>query len=367
MTKKSDDRFTRALHYGHDALRKNDAFGMPVTSTSTYNLPGAPEGPHQYGRWTNPGWDHLEGVLSVLEDAQTAIFPSGMAAIAAALMPNVKQGDRILLPSDGYMATRVLAEKYLQSSGVTVDLCATPDYAAKDFTGYKIIFIETPSNPGLHICDIADICKRAKAAGAITIADNTTMTPLGQRPLELGADMVVASDTKALNGHSDVLFGHIATRNADLLQAALDWRKLVGAIPGPFETWAVARGLETLELRFDRMCSSAEVIAERLRNHPALTFVTYPGFPDHPSHDIAKVQMARFGSLIGLNFESAAKADAFMDSAKFIRQSTSFGGTHTSAERRARWGDDVSEGFVRLSIGCEPTEVLWTDIEKAFK
>lgn len=365
MTGKYDALFTRALHHGHNGFGKNEAFGPPVVSASTYNLPGAPEGPYQYGRWTNPGWDHLERVLSVLEDAETAIFPSGMAAIAAALMPNLKSGDRALLPSDGYMATRVLAEKYLERGGVTVDTCATPDFANKDFAGYDVVFIETPSNPGLNICDIAGVSKRAKAARAIVIADNTTMTPLGQRPLDLGADIVVASDTKALNGHSDVLFGHIATRDTDLLQAALDWRKLVGAVPGPFETWAVARGLETLELRFERMCGSAEIISQRLREHSALSSVVYPGFLDHPGHDIAASQMDRFGTLIGADFGSRAKADTFMESANFIRQSTSFGGTHTSAECRARWGDDVGEGFVRLSVGCEPTETLWADIAAA--
>ncbi len=364
MAAPSDTRFTLAMHLDH-AHQKNHAFAPGVTPTSTYHLPGLPEGPYQYGRWTNPGWDHLETVLGVLEDANTAIFPSGMAAIAAALMPHLQSGDKLLLPSDGYMATRVLAKKYLQPNGVSVDLCATPDYATRDFTGYRVVFVETPSNPGLNICDIADVAKRAKAAGAIVIVDNTTMTPLGQRPLDLGADMVVASDTKALNGHSDVLFGHIATRDAGLLEAALDWRKLVGAIPGPFETWMVARGLETLELRFDRMCTTAGIIADRLREHHAVEGVIYPGFMDHQGHDIAARQMERFGSLVGVTFASAAQADRFMNTAEFIRQSTSFGGTHTSAERRERWGDNVDPGFVRLSIGCEPTEILWNDIKTA--
>ena len=365
MTGSPDDRFPRALHVLDEHMRKNDSLAPRVTSTSAYHLPGAPEGPYQYGRWTNPGWDHLEAVLSVLEDARTAIFPSGMAAIAAALMPHARPGDRVLLPSDGYAATRVLAEKYLVPNGVAIDYCATLDYTKRDFAGYKIVFIETPSNPGLNICDLADVAMRAKAAGAITIADNTTMTPLGQRPLDHGVDIVVASDTKALNGHSDMLFGHIAMRDTGLLEAALDWRKLVGAIPGPFETWAVARGIETLELRLERMCATAQLVADRLREHPVIGSVIYPGFADHPGHDIAARQMLRFGSLVGVTFESAERAEAFLTNARFIRQATSFGGTHSSAERRARWGDEVPEGFVRLSVGCEPAEVLWADIAQA--
>ena len=367
MTENTDHLFVRALHHTADIVKKGDPLSAQVNLTSTYHLPGEPEAAHMYGRWTNPGWHHLESVLSILEDAETLVFPSGMAAIAAAIMPNARQGDRVLLPSDGYAATRILAEKYLIPNGVIVDFCATPNYATQDFSGYKIVFIETPSNPGLHICDLSNVAAKARAAGTITIADNTTMTPLGQRPLDHGVDMVVASDTKAMNGHSDMLFGHVATRNADLLEAALDWRKLVGAIAGPFETWAVARGIETLEIRLERMCSTAALVADRLHGHEALSSIIYPGSRDHPDHAIAARQMTHFGCLIGLTFASAKKAECFLEKSRYIRQSTSFGGMHSSAERRARWGDIVAEGLVRLSIGCEPAEILWADISQALQ
>ena len=229
------------------------------------------------------------------------------------------------------------------------------------------MFIETPSNPTLDICDIAAVSAAAHSAGAIVVADNTTMTPFGQRPLDLGADIVVAADTKAPNGHSDVLFGHVASRDAKIIAAVKDWRKLSGAIPGPFEAWLVHRGLETLELRFDRMCSSAETIA-RAAERPSAgsSALRFPGLADDPAHNLARAQMDRFGFLIGLTLESEeAGRSASSTAATLIQPATSFGGVHTSAERRARWGDAVAPGFVRLSVGCEPMEELWKAIEAA--
>ena len=208
-----------------------------------------------------------------------------------------------------------------------------------------------PSNPGLDICDIAAVAAAAHAAGAIVVADNTTMTPYGQRPLDLGADVVVAADTKAPNGHSDVLFGHVASRNADIIAAVKDWRKLSGAIPGPFEAWLVHRGLETLEVRFDRMCSSAETIAAAARRAPGgQAPCAIPACRTIPSHNLARVQMERFGFLIGLTLASEQAAEAFIDGCALIQPATSFGGVHSSAERRARWGDAVAPGY-RQAVG----------------
>jgi cystathionine gamma-lyase len=208
------------------------------------------------------------------------------------------------------------------------------------------------------------VIEGARNAGALAIVDNTTMTPLGQRLLDLGADAVVSSDSKALNGHSDTCFGHVASRNPALIAEVREWRKLGGTIPGSFDAWLVHRGLETLELRFERMCASAMVIAEQLTAHPKVQSVKYPGLPNHPAHTLAKKQMHMFGSLIGVTFASATDAERFIEAAEFVRPVTSFGGTHTSAERRARWGDKVPPGFVRLSVGCEPTKVLWDEMKR---
>lgn len=359
-------RAARLAHLHTPGLAKGDPLAPPLVLSSVFHLPGDPAGARQYGRYDNPTWEALETALAHLEDAETVIFPSGMAAIAAVLFPLLKSGDRILLPADGYYTPRVLAQRFLSGLGIEFDTRPTAGYLDGGFDGYRLVLVETPSNPGLDVCDIRAVADAAHAAGALVVADNTTMTPFGQRPLDLGADIVLAADTKAPNGHSDVLFGHAASRDAGIVATIREWRKLSGAIPGPFETWLMHRGLETLELRFDRMCRSAETVAARLAGgHPAVQEVRYPGLPSDPSHALAREQMLRFGSLIGVTLASERQAEAFIEACPLIEAATSFGGVHSSAERRARWGDAVAPGFVRLSVGCEPTEELWRAIETA--
>jgi len=361
----NDERFARALHHSSQSTGFGDAFTPPIVNTSVYRLAADPTGPYQYARWGNPTWTALEEALSILEDAETVTFPSGMAAIASVFHGLLKPGDRVLLPSDGYYTVRVFAEKYLAPLGMIVDQIPTAEAAARALDGYRLVWVETPSNPALDLADIAAIARKAKSAGARLVVDNTTMTPLGQRPLNLGADVVVSADTKALNGHSDVLFGHVSSRDQEVIGAVRDWRKIAGAIPGPFEAWLVHRGLETLEVRYSRMCSNALLLAERLSAHPRVSAVRYPGLASHPGNALARTQMTTGGSLIALTLSDRAAADRFLERCEFVRASTSFGGVHTSAERRARWGDAVAEGFIRLSVGCEPGEVLWRSIERA--
>jgi cystathionine gamma-lyase len=357
-----EDRFAAGMHLSPDKTQTGLPLSPPLVLTSAYTLPGVPSGDFQYARWGNPTWQALEERLALLESAPVLGFPSGMAAIAAVFYALLRQGDRMLLPSDGYYTSRVLAERFLMPLGVSFDLCPTAALAARDLTGYRMVMIETPSNPALDLADIAAVSARAHAAGAIVVVDNTMMTPLGQRPLELGADVLVSADTKAVNGHSDLLFGHVASRDETLFVAMRDWRRLAGAIPGPFETWLVHRGLETLELRFARMCENAAALAQRLSQHPQVRAVKYPGLADHPAHALARRQMRGFGSIVAVTLADAQRAEAFIAACQFVRNSTSFGGVHSSAERRARWGDQVEEGFIRLSVGCEPLESLWADI-----
>lgn len=354
-----------ALGVGAGAGRLGDPVAPAIVPSSVFFLPGDPAGPYQYARWSNPTWSALEDALSILEDAESVIFPSGMAAVAAVLCTLPKPGDRILVPSDAYYTTRTLADTYLKPAGVSVVTCASADFDRQDFTGFRLVWIETPSNPGLDICDIRKAAAKGRQAGAIVIVDNTTATPLGQRPLELGADAVVSSDTKTINGHSDVVFGHVASRDTGLIAAVRDWRKLSGSIPGPFESWLVHRGLETLEVRFDRMCSNAEALAARLAEHRKVQQLKYPGLASHPAHAVAKSQMLRFAMILGVTLSDKSSAEKFINGCQFIRPTTSFGGVHTSAERRARWGDKVPEGFVRLSVGCEPLEQLWKEMRAA--
>jgi cystathionine gamma-lyase len=360
-----DERFIRALHHSTQSAGFGAAFSPPIVNTSVYRLEADPSGPYQYARWGNPTWTALEEALAILEDAHTVTFPSGMAAIASVFYGLVKPGDRVLLPSDGYYTVRVFAERYLVPTGVAVDFVATREAAACDFAGYRLVWLETPSNPALDLADMAAVARGTKAAGALLAVDNTTMTPLGQRPLELGADLVVSADTKALNGHSDVLFGHVSSRDAAIAGAVRDWRRVAGAIPGPFEAWLVHRGLETLEVRLARMCANAQLVAERLSGQPKVVAVAYPGLPSHTAHALARAQMTSGGQLVALTLADRAAADRFLARCEFVRASTSFGGVHTSAERRARWGDAVAEGFIRLSVGCEPGDVLWRSIERA--
>jgi cystathionine gamma-lyase len=360
-----EQRFARALHLATGTTPTGRAFSAPIVNTSIYALPGDPAGPYQYARWANPTWTALEDALGVIENAEVVTFPSGMAAIASVLHAVLKSGDRALLPSDGYYTTRILAEKYFASMGVTVDTVATAALASHPLENYRLVLIESPSNPGLDLADIAAVALRAHAAGALVAVDNTTMTPLGQQPLDLGADFSISADTKAVNGHSDVLFGHVASRDATLMNAVRDWRKYAGAVPGPFEAWLVLRGLETLEVRWSRMTSTALLLAKRLSEHAKVVSVRYPGLASHPAHPLVRRQMTSGGSMIALTLANKAGAERFVTGCPLLRAATSFGGVHSSAERRARWGDAVPEGFVRLSVGCEPAEVLWAAMRDA--
>ncbi|WP_170427617.1 cystathionine gamma-lyase [Ruegeria arenilitoris] len=351
------------LHLRGNALSKGEPVALPLTQSSMYHLPGAPDGHPTYGRVDNPTWVHLEHVLAHLENAPCLTFPSGMGAISAALFATVKAGSRILTPADGYYVTRLLADRFLSNLGVSVTKRPTTAFDHGGFEGFDVVFLESPSNPGLDMMDLPAIASAVRAAGGITIADNTTMTPLGQRPLDMGIDVVVASDTKAMGGHSDLLMGHVASRDEKIMERVEEWRRVSGAIPGPHEAWLLHRGLETLDVRFDRMCSSAQVLAERLADHLAVKAIRYPGLRGDPSHALAKAQTTRFGFLLSVTLDSEEKAESFINTCPLLRPATSFGGVHSSAERRARWGDDVDPGFVRLSVGCEPVEELWQAFE----
>ncbi|MEY3960146.1 MAG: hypothetical protein RIR14_800 [Pseudomonadota bacterium] len=358
-------RMAHVLHHRKAGLSLGEPVVPVISVATTFHLPEAQGAAYYYGRSGQPTWDAVEAQLAILEAAEVVAFPSGMAAISAALIACLRAGARVMIPSDGYYVTRLLGRDLLAVYGVEVVEVPTLEMAAADFTGFDVIYIETPSNPGLDVIDIAALSVRAHAAGALVIADNTTMTPLLQRPLDLGADLVVAADTKAPAGHSDALFGHVAGRDANLMARIREGRRQSGSVPGPFEAYLVHRGIETLELRLARMCETAAVIAERLAAHQAVKRLRYPGLSGDASYAIAQKQMLNGGFLIGFELASEAEAEAFLSACPLIEQATSFGGVHTAAERRARWGDSVSPGFIRLSVGIEPCEVLWSAIAAA--
>jgi cystathionine gamma-lyase len=365
MTAETDARIASLLHHRKAGLALGEPVVPPISVATTFHLPQAQGAQHYYGRSGQPTWDAVEAQLAILEAAEVVSFPSGMAAITAALVCCLKAGAKVMIPSDGYYVTRLLGRDLLQVYGVEVVQVPTLEMETADFTGFQVIYIETPSNPGLDTVDIAAIARRAHAAGALLIADNTTMTPLLQRPLDLGADLVVAADTKAPAGHSDALFGHVAGRDANLMARIREWRRQSGSVPGPFEAYLVHRGLETLEVRLSRMCASAAVIAGRLLGHPKVRGLRYPGLPGDASFKAVGGQMTNGGFLIGFELAGEAEAEAFLARCPLIEQATSFGGVHTAAERRSRWGDAVADGFIRLSVGIEPVEVLWSAIDAA--
>ncbi len=365
MDMTAKERVAALLHHRTKSLAPGAPLALEIVSAATFHTPDVAGLSHFYGRNGLPTWEALEEQLGILEDAPSVAFPSGMAAISAALIAGLKAGQKLVLPSDGYYVSRTLAGSFLAPLGIEVAEIPTLALATADFTGAALVLLETPSNPGLDVVDIAAVAARVHAAGGLLVVDNTTMTPLLQRPLDLGADVVVAADTKAPAGHSDVLFGHVASRHQAYLDRVRDWRKISGAVPGAFEAWLVHRGIETLEVRLERMCASAGVIAERLAAHPRVRNPRYPGLPGDPSHAVARRQMAGFGFLIGFELDSAAAAEAFLARCRFVAQATSFGSVHSSGERRARHGDKVAPGFIRLSVGVEPVEVLWAAIAEA--
>jgi cystathionine gamma-lyase len=255
----------------------------------------------------------------------------------------------------------------LEAYGVEVRTAPTGGDAQLDvLDGAKLLWIETPSNPGLDVCDVRRLAEAAHARGALVAVDNTLASPLGQRPLELGADFSVASGTKQLTGHGDILLGYVTGRDAEAMTAVRRWRKIVGAIPGPMEAWLAHRSIATLELRVERQNATALKVAEALRERPEVSGLRYPGLPDDPSHKIASQQMRRYGCVVSFTLPTRARADRFLDALRLVDDATSFGGVRSTAERRGRWGgDSVPEGFIRLSVGAEDPEDLLADLLRA--
>jgi len=289
-----------------------------------------------------------------------------MAAISATLRLLCRPGSAVVLPADGYYLARALAAEELAPLGVEVrEVPTAGPWPASLFDGVSLVLLETPSNPRLDVCDIAELADRAHAAGALLAVDNTTATPLGQRPLALGADLVVASDSKALSGHSDLILGHVSSADPELAGRLATARNRGGAVPGPFETWLAHRGLGTLDLRLARHAANAAALAAALVDHPGVTGVRWPGLAGDPSFEVASRQMRRFGGVLGFELPSAASVNQFVAASTLVASATSFGGLRTTADRRERWGDQVAPGFVRLSAGCEDTDDLVADVLKA--
>lgn len=348
-----------------------------------YHTPGDPnDAPYSYARSHNPTWTALEKMIAQIESGEFApghaqagekyranalVFASGMAACTAVLGAVLRPGDVAVLPGNAYFHTRSVMKEFFEQMGVVVRYAGTAsDAQGEHLEGARLLWIETPSNPTMEICDIAALSEKAHAAGALVAVDNTTATALGQKPLALGADFSVASDTKSMTGHSDILLGHVATRDRELLQKIDQWRTLMGGVLGPMEAWLALRSIGTLPLRLERSSENALRIAEYLQTRPELKQVLYPGLKGHPGYEVAAKQMRYFGAVLSFELADKAAAEKFFANAKLVTEATSFGGTCTCAERRARWGGDaVPEGFIRMSAGVENVDDLIADIGQA--
>ncbi len=361
-------RDTLILQAGLPSHRAPGPFLPGPQFASTYVSPGDPAGhPYTYGRFHNPTWSAWEAALETIEGGPSLAFPSGMAASAAVLGVTLKPGDVVVLPADAYYTTRTFAQTWLAGYGITVRLAPTRDEAqAALLEGARLLWIETPTNPGLEVCDLRKLIGLARSAGVLTAVDNTTATAALQQPLALGATFSLASDTKALTGHSDLLLGHVATRDPEWMTRLRTWRTQYGAIPGPMEIWLAHRSLGTLPLRLARQCDNAGALARQLHARPDVTGLRYPGLPGDPGHAVAARQMSSFGAVLSFDLQVRPRAERFLQALELVRETTSFGGIHSTAERRARWGGDpVSEGFIRFSAGCEATEDLVADVLQA--
>jgi cystathionine gamma-synthase len=357
------------LHAG-----ESRALGAPATPplipSSIFVSWGEPDAGSVYGRNGNPTWEALEQALGAIEHAEAAVFASGQAA-SMALMLALTERRRVLLPNDGYYNTRGLAAR-LSRLGAKPVLTDQVDLAAveKELNGPPVVlWAETPTNPLLRVADLAALGRLAAVADAPMVVDNTVATGLLQRPLDYGALASVYSLTKAISGHSDVVLGAVVTRDHGLLEQLRDWRRLGGGIPGPFETWLALRGLKTLPLRIHRQSENALSIAEYLTGHPRVRAVHYPGTTADTRATAVAQMFHGFGPLLSFEVDgTAADADAVVMASKLITPATSFGGTGSTWERRARWtSESAPESLIRLSAGIEATADLVADIRQSLE
>lgn len=357
---------TRCVYAGLPEPTPGEPFLPGPVFAAPYHLDpvgGPAAAANGYGRSDNPTWRGLERAIGDIEGGDCVVFSSGMAAISAVLLSLLRPGDTVVVPADGYYVTRVLATEVLAGFGVAVrEAPTTGPYPS--FAGVRLVLLETLANPGLDVCDIEAVAAAAHDAGALVAVDNTTVSPLGQQPLALGADLVVASGTKALTGHSDLLLGYVAGAPA-VLAGVRTWRTRTGAIPGPFEAWLAHRSLSTLDLRLARQSANAAAVAELLAGRAEVRQVRWPGRPEDPGYELAAKRLRRIPGLVTFTLPDAAYANRFVAAARLLSAATSFGGTHSTADRRAQWGDAVPAGLVRISCGIEDTADLVADLAQA--
>ncbi len=371
---------TDAIHAGQEPDPTTGAIITPIYQTSTYVQEGL--GRHrgfEYARTQNPTRSAVEANIATLEKGVGALaFSSGMAAISAVLM-FVKQGERVLVTEDLYGGTYRLFERVLTHFGIRfsyVDSSRFDEVEKAMGEDVTLVFLETPTNPVLRLTDVKAVSDLAHRFNARVVVDNTFMSPFFQRPLELGADLVLHSTTKYMNGHSDSLGGVVVAARKDDVEHLAFVQNAVGAILSPFDSWLLLRGTKTLALRMERHNTNAIALAAFLSKHPKVQKLYYPGLPEHPGHELAKKQMTGFGGMLSFEMGSLKAAQTVLESARVFSLAESLGGveslishpatmTHASipVEDRLRFG--VTDGLVRLSVGVEDVEDLQADLDQA--
>lgn len=366
---------TSVVALGRPARETGAALNPPIAMSSTFVGTGAPggAGDRGYARFSNESWEPLEEAIASLEGSAVPAlaYASGMAAVAAGLSL-VPVGGTALVPSASYNGSIGLARSLAESGALRLREIDPVDVEATvaAMPGADLIWLESPTNPMLEVVDLPRIIAAARDHGLVVAVDNTFSTPLRQRPLAHGADLVVHSATKFIAGHSDVLLGVVVARDAGLRDRLLAQRTLHGAIPGPFEAWLALRGLRTLALRLDRAEANAGELARRLEADDRVARVRYPGLPGDPGHALAAAQLDGFGALVSIEFDSADRAERFVRELRLITPATSLGGVESLAERRRRHAAEpvqVPDSLVRLSFGIEHVENLWTDLAGALE
>jgi cystathionine gamma-synthase len=384
---------TLAIHAGQDPDPATGAVVPPIYQTSTFKQDGVGglRGGFEYSRTANPTRTALEECLAALEASTQAsarvgtragtralAFASGMAAEDCLIRAVCSPGDRVIIPDDAYGGTYRLFATVLARWGLDYVPVHLPDVTAVRRClaerPARVLWLETPTNPLLGIADIAALSGAAHEAGAMLVVDNTFASPRLQRPLALGADVVVHSTTKYLGGHSDVIGGALVTADADVAERAAYLRNATGGVPGPFDSWLTLRGIRTLAVRMDRHCDSAARVAEMLGRHPAVTQVLYPGLPSHPGHAVAAKQMSGFGGMVSFRVRGGEEAAvALCGRTRLFTLGESLGGVESLIEHPGRMTHasvagsplEVPADLVRLSVGLEDVGDLLSDLNQA--
>lgn len=391
MSKRDQGNHSKAIHGGLDPAAHRGAVSVPIYQSSTFAFPSAEEGAARfagtstgpiYTRLGNPTVQALEECIADLEGGCGAIAnATGMAAVSTVFLALLRTGDHVVGTHPVYGPSRGLLDKYFTRFAITSTFVPTGDLsaiAAAIRPETRLIYVETPANPTLDLVDLAAVAEIAHAAGIPLVVDNTFAGPHLQRPLDLGADIVLHSATKSLNGHSDVVAGIVIARDPAQLKALRDTAMNFGLTIDPHQAWLVLRGVRTLGMRVERAQANAMKVARWLEQHPEVAWVRYPGLPSHPHYAVARKQMKGPGSILAFELKGGVEAGcALMNNVRMITLAVSVGGvesliehpasmTHKGVAPAAQLEQGITPGLVRLSVGCEDLSDLLGDLESAF-